>query len=158
MITTSWNSNHAISVDKKDVLFTLVFKANHNAALSKSLTISSDITYAEAYDGQLNTQGVNLDVRSSNGVTSSGVFELYQNSPNPFQQATEITFRLPEASPATLTIYDVTGKVHRIYNVKGQKGLNTVSVNHNDLSTSGMFYYQLDAANQTATKRMIILE
>jgi hypothetical protein len=57
-----------------------------------------------------------------------------------------------------LTIYDVTGKVHRIYNVKGQKGLNTVSVNHNDLSTSGMFYYQLDAANQTATKRMIILE
>ena len=158
LITTSWNSNHAISVDKKDVLFTLVFKANHNAALSKSLTISSDITYAEAYDGALNAQGVNLDVRSSNGVTSSGVFELYQNSPNPFQQSTEITFRLPEASPATLTIYDVTGKVHRIYNVKGEKGLNTVSVNHNDLSTSGMFYYQLDAANQTATKRMIILE
>ncbi|MBK7696164.1 MAG: T9SS type A sorting domain-containing protein [Saprospiraceae bacterium] len=65
---------------------------------------------------------------------------------------------MPNASKATLTVYDVTGKVHRIFNLNAQKGMNTVKINRGELNGTGMFYYQLDADNQTATKRMIILE
>ena len=83
---------------------------------------------------------------------------MYQNTPNPFAKETVIEFRLPEAAPATLTIYDVTGKVHLIQTIEGQKGLNSIQIDRNKLSGVGMFYYQLDANTHTATKRMLIIE
>ena len=36
---------------------------------------------------------------------------LYQNEPNPFSAKTTIRFDMPEEGAATMTIYDVTGKV-----------------------------------------------
>jgi len=57
-----------------------------------------------------------------------------------------------------LSIYDVTGKVIFIKQLNAQKGLNTVKVNRSDLNGAGMYYYQLDSGNHTATKRMVIIE
>ncbi|MCC6816257.1 MAG: hypothetical protein IT267_07600, partial [Saprospiraceae bacterium] len=51
-----------------------------------------------------------------------------------------------------------TGKTIRVYNLTGVKGLNTYNVNKSDIGTSGVLYYQLDAANNTATKRMVVIE
>ncbi|MEP7196438.1 MAG: HYR domain-containing protein [Saprospiraceae bacterium] len=157
IITTSWNANTALSFGKDDVLFTLVFKASKNAKLSQSFNINSDVTAAEAYVAS-EVASVKLGVRTDRGVVTSEVFELYQNEPNPFNKSTVISYRLPEAGAVKLTIYDVTGKVVRVYDVKGQKGLNTYNVNKSDLNASGVLYYQLDAANNTATKRMVIIE
>jgi hypothetical protein len=48
----------------------------------------------------------------SGGATITGVgFELYQNQPNPFVNKTLIGFHLPEATEATLTIFDETGRM-----------------------------------------------
>jgi hypothetical protein len=52
-------------------------------------------------------------------------------------------------------MYDVTGKVLRVYEIEGLKGLNTKVINKSELNGNGVIYYQLDAANYTATKRMI---
>ncbi|NOT37150.1 MAG: T9SS type A sorting domain-containing protein [Saprospiraceae bacterium] len=157
-VTTSWDARSATSIASNKVLFTLVFKSTKAVKLSNSLEITSDITSAEAYDAQMNESNVVLNVRSDKGVASSSVFELYQNNPNPFEKVTTINYRLPEASAATLTIYDVTGKVVRVMPLQGQKGLNTVELNRNDISGSGMFYYQLDAEQFSATKKMVITE
>ncbi|NOT36155.1 MAG: T9SS type A sorting domain-containing protein, partial [Saprospiraceae bacterium] len=157
IITTSWNGNAPVSFGTNDVLFTLVFKATKSGRISQSFSITSDVTTAEAY---VNTDlaKVNLGVRTDRGVVAGEVFELYQNEPNPFAKQTTISYRLPEAGAVTLTIYDVTGKIIRVYNIGGQKGLNTYNVNKSDIGTSGVLYYQLDAANNTATKRMVIIE
>jgi molybdenum cofactor biosynthesis enzyme len=122
------------------------------------MDITSDVTMAEAYDAKLNAKEVDLQIRNNNGQNVAGVFELYQNTPNPFDAYTEISFRLPSASAAVLTVYDVTGKIQRVIQVKGHKGVNTVRIDKSELNGTGMFYYQLDAENQTATKRMIIVE
>ena len=110
------------------------------------------------YDGNLVTKDLKLNVRTNKGLEEVSTFELYQNEPNPFNKQTVVSFTLPEAKAATLTMYDVTGKVLRVYEIEGLKGLNTKVINKSELNGNGVIYYQLDAANYTATKRMIVIE
>ncbi|MBK9107884.1 MAG: T9SS type A sorting domain-containing protein [Saprospiraceae bacterium] len=158
ILTTSWNNKVAQSIDADATLFTVVFRASNQASIGNLLAITSDVTAAEAYDASLNIKDVNLGVRTERGVVESGVFELYQNSPNPFAKETVVSYRLPEAGAVKLSIYDVTGKVLRVYETQGTKGLNTIKVQKSELNASGVLYYQLDATNHTATKRMVILD
>ena len=110
IITTSWNSSKGESYSADQVLFTLVFRANKGVQIGQAISINSEVTAAEAYDATLETKAVRLNVRTDRGVVETGVFELNQNEPNPFNKQTTVTFNLPNASPATLTMYDVTGK------------------------------------------------
>ena len=120
--------------------------------------MNSEITAAEAYDGNLVTKDLKLNVRTNKGLEEVSTFELYQNEPNPFNKQTVVSFTLPEAKAATLTMYDVTGKVLRVYEIEGVKGMNTQVINKSDLNGNGVIYYQLDAANYTATKRMVVID
>ncbi len=158
MITTSWNSEKGLSFDKNEVLFTLRFRAMKDVAVGELMTINSNVTLAEAYNSTLDIKDVDLGVRTDKGVVETGVFELYQNAPNPFDKETVISFRLPSAAPALLTIYDVTGKVVRVYEINGVKGINNVTITKDEIETSGVLYYQLDSNDHTATKRMTKLK
>ncbi len=157
ILTTSWNSNSISNLNENEVLFTLVFTSKTKGKVSTSFSITSEVTIAEAY---INTDiaAIELGIRTNVGVVTGEVFELYQNEPNPFNKQTTISYRLPEAGKVNLTIYDIAGKVLRVYNLNGQKGLNSYSINKSNLIVSGIFYYQLDASNQTATKKMVIIE
>ena len=122
------------------------------------ITITSDVTHAEAYDQLDQLKDVKLVVRTDEGIVETGIFELYQNEPNPFRTESVIGYRLPEAAAVKLTIYDVAGKVVRVYELQGQKGLNQFKILKSELSTSSVLYYQLDAADHTATKRMLLVD
>jgi len=80
---------------------------------------------------------------------------LYQNQPNPFVNKTSIGFYLPEAGEATLSVFEETGRM--VYQQKGQfvKGENTVLLERALLNTSGVLYYKLETATDSATKKMI---
>ncbi|MBK8556045.1 MAG: T9SS type A sorting domain-containing protein [Lewinellaceae bacterium] len=72
-----------------------------------------------------------------NGTTIAGVgFEVYQNTPNPWENNTVIGFNLPEAAAATLTIYDETGR--QLYSRKGEfaKGYNAFTLNRAQVNAS----------------------
>ena len=83
---------------------------------------------------------------------------MLQNQPNPFKDETVIGFTLPEATIATLTIYDVSGRV--LKQIKGDyaKGYNEESINRSELSGTGVLYYTLETADDSATKKMIVVE
>ena len=81
-----------------------------------------------------------------------------QNTPNPFTDETNISFILPEAGNARLSIYDVAGKMIKVINSTYNKGFNTISISRDELNTSGIMYYKLEAANNVATGKMIGLE
>jgi len=140
--------------------FAVTFRATKGGKLSEILSVSSRITKAEAYPAFANASAGKLNVafRFNNGATStvSGVgFELYQNQPNPFVNKTFIGFHLPEATTATLSIFDETGRM--VYNQKAAyaKGYNTISIDKALLNTVGMLYYKLETATDSATKKMI---
>ncbi|MCC7027462.1 MAG: HYR domain-containing protein, partial [Saprospiraceae bacterium] len=158
ILTTSWNSNTGVTHSKDEVLYTVVFKAVQTGNISKMITITSDVTHAEAYDQLDQLKDVKLVVRTDEGIVETGIFELYQNEPNPFRTESVIGYRLPEAAAVKLTIYDVAGKVVRVYELQGQKGLNQFKILKSELSTSSVLYYQLDAADHTATKRMLLVD
>jgi len=84
-------------------------------------------------------------------------FQLLQNYPNPFKQTTQVRFMLPEASSATLTVYDLAGQVLQEITGDFTKGYNEITIDRSDLIGSGIFYYRLDTPTRNAMKRMIML-
>ena len=109
---------------------------------------------AEAYDEELKVMDVTLQNRS---MEESYPIELFQNNPNPFDRTTSIKFTLPKDGPATIKIADVTGRI--VYSVKDKftKGENVVSIDANQIQSSGVLYYILEVDGYSATKKMILI-
>ncbi len=151
-VTTSWNGK---TQDASDVL-AITFVANKSGKLSDMLTVNSALTQAVANDAAGNEMNVNL--KFNTGKVAGGEFALYQNQPNPVANETTIGFNLPKDGQARLTITAVDGKVVKVLNGTYKAGYNTVTVNKSDLNASGVFYYRLETADHSASKKMVIIE
>jgi hypothetical protein len=144
ILTTSQTSNEG---------FALTFKAKNEGVLSEAIRMSSEVTSAEAYSKNGETQQADLKFS-----TATPSFELYQNQPNPFQQTTTISFRLPETSNVTFSISDVNGKIIKTITSEFIAGMNQISLDKSILPSAGIFYYQLETPTRKAVKKMIIVE
>lgn len=158
ILTTSWNSNKGESFNSNDILFKVKYRVLRSGKLSQNMVISSDITKAQAYNAKGDVLDVQLKARNKGEIVETGIFELYQNEPNPFNKVTTINYSLPESGLVKLTIYDMAGKVMRVYRLQGSKGMNSYQLKKEEIGTSGVLYYQLDANHNTATKKMIVIE
>jgi|GEM_PF-5050215 len=155
-LTTVWTNTNAVSVKNNEVLFTLNFVAKKDGNLSDVISVDQvRFTPAEAYtnEGELFDVAFNFD-----GQVSDAGFSLAQNRPNPFRNETVIEFALPEATTATLTIYDVAGRVLKVIEGDYSKGANQETINSSDLNATGVLYYQLDTPTQSATMKMIVIK
>ncbi len=93
---------------------------------------------------------------------------LLQNYPNPFNPETWIPYRLSEAGPVSLSIYDTTGELIRTFSLGDQSagfyenreqavywdGRNTLG----ERVASGVYFYQLVTPSFQQTRRMLILK
>ena len=122
--------------------------------VSEMLAVSSTVTAAESYTSDLKVGKVSLDVRTA----PVKAIELSQNEPNPFKGQTSISFMMPEAATATLSVYDVTGKVVTVRNINANKGMNSETFTREQLGASGVMYYTLKSGDFSATKKMFIVE
>jgi subtilisin-like proprotein convertase family protein len=154
VVTMSYASNEAVNANEGEVLFTLVVRADKATTVSEVLSMSSDVTKAESYNSDLKVGNVSLSVRTA-PVAS---IELFQNEPNPWKGQTTVSFNMPVAATATLSVYDVTGKVVTVRNIDAAKGLNSEVFTKEQLGVSGVLYYTLVSGEFTATKKMIIVE
>ena len=153
-LVMSWNNAQGVSVTEGDVLFTLTLRATSTTNLSSVLNINDNIARSEAYRGSdLEISKITLEYRNSEVS-----YTLYQNEPNPFTEITVIGFDLPETSEYTLTVYDVTGKVVKVYNAEGTAGYNAQTLDKKDVNVSGVLYYRLESGDYTATKKMIMIK
>jgi len=93
-------------------------------------------------------------------------FALSQNSPNPFNPSTTISYEIPESSVAVEVVVAV-------YNIRGQKVVTLVdepketgqySVNWNGLDeigrrvSSGVYFYRMNAGDFTAIRKMVVVK
>lgn len=93
--------------------------------------------------------------RNSIQLSNQDIIILNQNTPNPFNEKTEITYSIPEVvESAIILFYDQTGKVLQKYEIS-HRGPGVLTVFGEDLS-SGIYSYALmiDGKNKQ-TKRMI---
>ncbi|MBL1213033.1 MAG: T9SS type A sorting domain-containing protein [Ignavibacteriae bacterium] len=85
-------------------------------------------------------------------------FELSQNYPNPFNPTTAINFSLPEAAVVKISVYNAIGEqIVELLNNQVEAGYHTVNFDGSNL-TSGLYFFRIEAANFTSTKKMMLLK
>ena len=106
------------------------------------------------FDGSFEYYGLSSDVT----IESPRNFSLNQNYPNPFNPSTLIKFSIPNKGNVTLKVYDIIGnEVAALVNENKDAGVFEVNFNGDGLS-SGIYLYQLRAANFVETKKMTLIK
>jgi hypothetical protein len=124
---------------------------------------SVDVLNPNTGDGDLGKSKVRPDTIELSGDTPDSP-ALYQNSPNPFNPATLITYYLPAAGMATLDIYDVNGALIKILvNNRKTGGQHCIEWDGtNDAGrpvAAGIYFYRLIASGSIIdTKKMVLLK
>jgi hypothetical protein len=90
---------------------------------------------------------------------SPETFQLSQNFPNPFNGQTTFEFRLPEASPVSLEIYNALGQHVQtvVRNQLLEQGDHTFSFDAGNLPT-GIYYYRLATDRQYEVKSFLLMK
>jgi hypothetical protein len=86
-------------------------------------------------------------------------YGLDQNYPNPFNPETEVRFRLPERTTATLTVYNTLGKeIATIFRDRSlPAGTYTATIDASGLP-SGVYLYRLEASGISFGRKMVVLK
>ena len=90
------------------------------------------------------------------------IISLGASRPNPMFGATTVQFELPESTLVRLNIYDVRGRrVTTLANRTMSAGSHALRWNGNDQDGSrvaqGVYFYELKAAGQTRTRKMMVV-
>jgi hypothetical protein len=156
-LAISWNSNTSIDVNENEVMFTVVAQALSTSNLSGKILLADDNMRAELYETSSDDLEVyNMQLRLTN--EGNDIFTLHQNIPNPFTHKTKVSFVLPQAGAATLSVMDYSGKVLKVINGNYEQGYNEITLITQDIAASGILYYKLETNSHTATNKMILLK
>lgn len=155
IITLSWSKVGGQSVQADAPLFYLKLTSNQ-ATDFNTLSIGSSITALEAFDTDGNDYVITWRVKG--GTVDEGDFKLLQNTPNPFNNTTTIGFILPESSRASLTVFDMSGKVIHKVEQNFEAGYNEIVFDMNNAGVTGVLYYKLETATHSATRKMVVLK
>lgn len=90
-------------------------------------------------------------------------FVLYQNHPNPFNDATTISYTLLRESDVSITIYNTLGQRIRLLNRGPERiGNHAISWDGKDAEgrqiASGLYYYRLKTAFGSDYKKMLMIK
>ncbi|MCK5051126.1 MAG: T9SS type A sorting domain-containing protein [Candidatus Cloacimonetes bacterium] len=88
---------------------------------------------------------------------------LYQNSPNPFNPHTRISFDLMDDAQVSLEIFNMKGqKVKQLINSQFSAGQHSAIWNgkddNNKTVSSGIYFYKFKTGDYQATKKMLLLK
>ncbi|HMG15967.1 MAG TPA: HYR domain-containing protein, partial [Saprospiraceae bacterium] len=138
-------------------LFTVEFIASEAGKLSDLVNLNSSVTPAHAYTVKDETVNLDLQFTQNGNVIKSVEPVLYQNEPNPFDTYTNIRFSLPQDQLVTLKIYDVHGKVVKLYSKEFKGGMNEISLIDEDFPASGLYFYEIQTNGFKDMKKMFYI-
>jgi hypothetical protein len=89
-------------------------------------------------------------------------YALGQSFPNPFKDNATISYQLPEETPVSLKVFNVTGQVVReLASGKQKAGFYNAVWDGKDSSgrsvSSGVYFYRLDAASFSKTNKLVVV-
>lgn len=142
--------------------------------LEKSTTTDNKLIYMYDYEDSPERDGVyyyKLKGYNSNGqvlfetdeikigITGIRNFKLEQNTPNPFNPSTNISYELFDASSVKLKVFDLIGKeIATLFEGSQAKGTYTFLFDASKYSnlTSGIYFYKLETEKYSEVKKMIL--
>lgn len=119
------------------------------------IAIDSRDLSAVAFNAELVEGPVALKIDLITDLTASNVlpFELLQNRPNPFKESTFVSFTLPKACQASLSILSLAGKQVLQIDKQYTVGQHTEEIH---LDVPGIYYYVLTTPWGRLSKRMVL--
>jgi len=144
-----------VTLNQDDVIFSIDFRSLSQGH-TEDIKLVSEYFAAEMYDTDYSVRPIRLLYRNASEQNNDNI--LYQNEPNPFKDYTNISFELGKASQVNLRIVDVTGKIVAHKNGFFERGLHTMTFDNSTLGSTGIYYYQLETPEFSATKKMILIE
>ncbi len=140
--------------------FVAAFTSARNAmARNYSASVSAADALGAAKDN-LNAALAGL-VRNTTAVNGAdnhrpAVFELAQNYPNPCNPTTQINYSIPQSGYISFKVYDLLGEEVATLFAGVQRAGNHVAIFDGRGLASGVYLYQLKAADFTETKRLLV--
>ena len=103
-------------------------------------------------------EGYKIVVNSATGLETfhQDDFALFQNTPNPFAEYTNIQFNAPKSDNVAFEVVDMFGRNVYTEQITATKGLNTYQFSY-DLS-AGIYMYTINNGKESISKRMIVAE
>ncbi len=115
------------------------------------------VTYAAGLSqtDTINYYSITIGAASGLNEFSSTNFEVKQNSPNPFNETSLITYNIPQNGEVEFRLFNMLGKqvYHSIENKNA--GVNTIQVDANKFP-SGIYMYSVKFDKQVVSKRLVI--
>ena len=116
-------------------------------------------------DGETDFIEINCEIpvsKEENDLIKPQNFQLYQNTPNPFNPETTIMFSIIENTTADLIIYNLKGQIVKSFIEYGKGEHSVVWNGDDDFSnnvSSGIYFYQLNVNGYPkATKKCLLLK
>lgn len=92
------------------------------------------------------------------GETVPQEFSLGANFPNPFNARTNIAYSLDKAGDATLSLFDINGRLIEVLKAERQAaGAHHVTFKADKLP-NGVYLYRLQSGSNTAVRKMVVLK
>lgn len=119
----------------------------------------------EASDGQATTNSAVWSATVTRGTITGveaeddlpGGFALLPNFPNPFRSNSTIAYRLAQAGPVQIDVYDLQGRqVASLVDTVQPAGTHTVAFDASGLP-SGVYVYRMQAEGFSDTRELIVL-
>ncbi len=99
---------------------------------------------------------ITTEVRMSNAVPSE--FALMQNYPNPFNPSTRITYQVAREGFVSIKVFNLVGQeVATLVGETKSPGTYALDWSADDIP-SGAYFYKMQSAGFTSTRRMLILK
>jgi peptidyl-prolyl cis-trans isomerase A (cyclophilin A) len=142
--------------DDYDFMFNVTFE-NSGEYIVKSTVSNGNYEYPTLWYVFVNTTNIEEQICSNSTY-------LYQNTPNPFNPETTISFSVTQTSSfVTLDIYNIKGqKVKQIVNEVLPAGEHSINWNGRDSNGkrvgSGIYFYKLVAGDYQRVKKMILMK
>jgi hypothetical protein len=158
IVTAAWykKNDQSMSATDKVTMMNITLKATKTMRLSDILSVNSLYTEGVAYDAKEESMPVQLVFGTQKADNEKAV--LLANRPNPFSNETTLSFTLPEAGFATLTVCDLLGKVVMAREQLFAKGLNEVifSAQNTPSVTNSIFVVRLKTQGGFAEQKIIL--
>jgi hypothetical protein len=163
-VTDNWSQTHTVAINDKDDGIALVtsFASVEESVLQELYQAVITCPESSGQEKLRETLEALLGRPPTEAVLPTTV-ELYQNYPNPFNPNTTIRFYLPSAGRATLAVYNMLGqRVATLVEGQVSAGYLEASWDGSDLSgravASGIYFYRLETAEFSETRRMMLLK
>ncbi|MFK7935033.1 MAG: T9SS type A sorting domain-containing protein, partial [Saprospiraceae bacterium] len=138
---------------KSNELIRLQFKTLQSGELAQHFQLTPTPLAAEAY-AKTDNSIYNLGLKFITSDLPQALY-LLKNTPNPFQKETTIQFYLPSATPVTLMVRDIAGRIVLQEKTTLTEGYQDWKISGKDLPANGIYYYQISTEKEQVIGKML---